>query len=70
MNITDETIRDYVRDQLRDEGDLLTDFIVVAGYVSADGSDGVIVTTSDGSTGYSVRGLLATATDIYSVEKQ
>lgn len=52
-----------------DEGDIVTDFVVVAGWINPMGDeqgDGVHIITSDSTPGYTGRGLLATASDIYS----
>lgn len=49
-----------------EDGDLVTDFVVVAGWVNVkDETDGVHIAASN-SPGYTLRGLLAQATDIQS----
>ncbi|GEE00200.1 hypothetical protein nbrc107696_06460 [Gordonia spumicola] len=61
--MTDEDVRDFIRDPERDEGDLITDFVIVSGFIRPDGTDGIIITTSQSAPSYTVRGLLASAID-------
>lgn len=60
-----EAIAAYVTEnEHKCEGELLTDFVVVAGYVGADDENGVFLIPSDGTPGYTARGLVQTAGDI------
>lgn len=44
------------------EGDVLTDFVLVVGFVSSD-EDGVLIESSAGTPGYTQLGLLESAVD-------
>lgn len=55
-----------------DDGDIVTDFVVVAGWINVVGDeqeDGVHIITSE-SPGYTSRGLIAKADDIYAINHE
>lgn len=60
----DDIVRRFIRSALLAEGDepnLVTDFVIVSGYLDPDGDDGICLHVSDGTTGYAAAGLLALA---------
>lgn len=68
LKAIEDAIERYCIEELEpDEGDVVTDFAIVAGWVNfSNDEDGVFIISGEHTPGYTKRGLLSTGLDIMS----